>query len=112
MRFDKSVTFYYKGTDGRYNPNTSKSGGWYELIQAVIKANVTEVGTERAAQVFGSFTQRSLVVRLIVAPPLGWSYLTIAGMPGKYVLQTAREPLKGHTLIVERDDTHGSILQA
>lgn len=97
MRMNHVIRFYTQGTG--YNPVTGRHDGSAKLV-ATIYANVTDVGVDRAVQVFGNYNHRSKVLRLESAMPESWSYLTIDDDAAKYRMETARKPLKGNTLIV------------
>ena len=69
-------------------------------LVATIYGNVTDMGVDRAVQVFGNYNHQSKILRLESTMPKSWSYLTIDGDTAKYRMQTSRKPLKGNTLIV------------
>ena len=73
-------------------------GGDEELL--TLPANVTDVGVEKSAQIFGDYKHRALVIRTVYEPPKQWGYLKLDGDSRKYVLNTYRKPLKYFTLIV------------
>lgn len=98
MIFDRQVTFYDTGEE-HYDPKQHKYvGGDEELV--TLPANVTDVGVEKSAQVFGDYKHRALVIRTVYEPPKQWGYLKLDGDSHKYVLNTYRKPLKYFTLIV------------
>lgn len=95
MRMDHVIRFYAQGTG--YNPVTGRHDNSAKLV-ATIYGNVTDMGVDRAVQVFGNYNHQSKILRLESAMPKSWSYLTIDG--DTYRMQTSRKPLKGNTLIV------------
>ena len=98
MRFDRKIEFYSKA-QRKYNPHTHQYEGKPVLVDS-IRANVTDIGTNRSVQLFGNYNQNSKVVRTIKEPPANWDYVMIGNHNQKYVLQTSRKPLKHYTLIV------------
>ncbi|WP_270360394.1 hypothetical protein [Limosilactobacillus mucosae] len=97
MRMDHVIRFYTQGTG--YNPVTGRHDNSAKLV-ATIYGNVTDMGVDRAVQVFGNYNHQSKILRLETAIPKSWSYLTIDDDTAKYRMQTSRKPLKGNTLIV------------
>lgn len=98
MRYD--TTIYFHGADQQhYDPDTSEYVGTSPVIAEGL-ANVTDTGTDRSQELFGDFTRKAKVIRLRGHPPDGWAYLQIGESPAHYVMQTARQVLKGNTLIV------------
>ncbi|GBG94644.1 hypothetical protein LFYK43_11030 [Ligilactobacillus salitolerans] len=98
MRFNNNVKFYSEVAE-HYDPEVGHYVGGEELVAELI-ANVTDLGTNRSAQLFGNVDTRAQVIRL--ACPVGavWSYCTIDDSSTQYVQTTVRDPLKAHTLIV------------
>lgn len=101
MRFDHEVKFYNTGKR-KYNPKTSKYEGGTELI-ADVMANVTDVGTTRSVQLFGSIVQGVKELRLVEPINGVWAYLTIDDSPTKYRMRTTTTPLKNVSLLVGED---------
>lgn len=97
MRFDTLVNFYSE-SDRRYSPKEHGYTGEVELVGSYV-ANVTDIGTNRAAQLFGNYEQNSKVIRLIESPPKKWSFLLIGNDEKKYRLETLRQTSKMFTLI-------------
>ena len=98
MIFDRQVTFYDTGEE-HYDPKQHKYvGGDEELV--TLPANVTDVGVEKSAQIFGDYKHRALAIRTVYEPPKQWGYLKLDGDSRKYILNTYRKPLKYFTLIV------------
>lgn len=95
MVFNQVATF--KQVDSKYDP---QAGEPIEttLNELSVLANVTDTGTERAAQLFGDVKFQSKVIRLTQLPNFQWSYVEVDGV--KYVAVTTRQPLKTNTLIV------------
>ncbi|MDD7693811.1 MAG: hypothetical protein PT937_05505 [Lactobacillaceae bacterium] len=101
MRFNHEVKFYNAGKR-KYNPKTSKYEGGTELV-ADVMANVTDVGTTRSVQLFGSIVQGVKELRLVEPVNDVWAYLTIDDGPTKYRMQTTTTPLKNVSLLVGED---------
>lgn len=98
MRYDRIATFYKDG-----EPKLNTSTGEYDkspVKQAVMIANVTQVGTDRQVATFGELDQTSLTVRTDELPPVGWSYLMLDGSSKHYKQTTSRNYTVTHTLIV------------
>ena len=102
MIFDRYVTFHDK-SNRKYDPKQHKYVGDDTKV-VKLRANVTDLGTEKSVQLFGDYKHRALVIRLTKDPPEKWSYLTLDGDSKKYVLNTMRTPLKYYTLIVGESD--------
>lgn len=102
MRMDSIVEFHTL-EKAHYDPHKH---GYVDGEDTVIKtpANVTDVGTDRSAQVLGNLNANSKVVRTYEEPPAKWNYLLIDGHVTKYRLVTQRKPLKLFTLIVGEDN--------
>lgn len=98
MRMDQKISFYSE-KKREYNPHTSQYEGGVQLV-ATRYGNVTDVGTDRSAELFGKYDQRAKTVRYIEPVDVSWSYLTIDDSSTKYRLRTERRPLKGVSLIV------------
>ena len=98
MIFDRYVTFHDK-SGRKYDPKQHKYVGSDSQIMR-LRANVTDVSTDKSVQLFGDYKHRALVIRLTKEPPQKWSYLTLDGDPKQYALNTMRKPLKYYTLIV------------
>lgn len=92
MVFDSVVKFYKEDRRGN-NPEL--------LVEDM--ANVTDLGTDRSAQLLGNINQQALVVRTAHPITVTFSYLTINDGEKLYRLTTSRKPLKGNTLIVGED---------
>ncbi|WP_461241127.1 hypothetical protein [Paucilactobacillus sp. N302-9] len=103
MRFNHTISFIKH--DDKYDPTISEHVESNEVV-STIEANVTDIGTERAAQLFGDIKQRHLVVRLIEPVQVPWSYLTIDDSDIKYTSFTSREPLHANTLIVSETNEY------
>lgn len=98
MIFDRQVTFY-DTTERHYDPKKhGYVGGGSKPV--TLPANVTDMGVNKSAQLFGDYQRRALVIRTIYEPPRHWGYLALDGDSRKYVLNTYRKPLKYFTLIV------------
>ncbi len=98
MRFDNCVHFY-DDSEEHYDPELGEYVGGIELL-GTLMANVTDIGTERANELLGDYKQRAKVIRTQLDPPNKWAYLMISDSGIKYYPQTARKPLKQHSLIV------------
>ena len=97
MRYDTKVTFYTE-KKGQYNPLTSKHE--HACKPWEVLANVTDLGTQSQMRLLGKLDSGAKTVRLLEAPPDGWSYLTINDDKARYVKKTEVRALKGHSLIV------------
>lgn len=102
VRYDKLVTFYAAG-DRHYDPKTHGYVGGPKMVGTIL-ANITDLGTDRSAQVLGNIDTKAKVIRLIAPAPDKWDWLTIGNDGPKYRLTTSREVLKGNTLIVGEDN--------
>lgn len=100
MRYDHTITFWH--SKNIYNPDTGKTVESVTFITA-IAANVTDLGTDRTQQIFGSININAKVARIRTAPPADWSYTTIGENPQRYHLMTSKSLLKGYTLILGED---------
>lgn len=98
-----SIVQFYSTRDRKYNPHTSRYEGGTELVDE-LEANVTDVGTDRSAQILGNLNANSKVIRTYEEPPANWDYVIIDGHVTHYRLQTQRKPLKLFTLIVGEDN--------
>lgn len=96
MRLDHEITFWTD--DEEYNPKTHEYGDQKKVATAA--ASVTDMGTDKSVQLFGNYAQKAKVIRLADPITVNWSYLTIDDDATRYVLNTARDPLKNATLIV------------
>lgn len=98
MRYLNPITFVKKN-DSHYGPDL----GEYveaEPTRTNTVANVTDIGTDRSAAIFGDIKQGAKVIRLMplfVLPE--WDYVVIDG--NNYQLTTERVPSERYTLIVE-----------
>lgn len=101
VRFNQEIKFYSEGKR-RYNPATSQYEGGTEVV-ADVMGNVTDVGTDRAVQLFGSIVQGVKAIRLVEPVDAIWSYLTINGGSKKYRLRNVTTPLKNISLLVGED---------
>ena len=90
MRLDHEVKFWTD--DEEYNPQTHEYGDPKEVATAA--ACVTDMGTEKSAQLFGNYAQKAKVIRLTEPITANWSYLTIDDEATHYALNTARVPLQ------------------
>lgn len=101
MRYNHEIKFFNEGKR-KYNPVTSSYEGGSELV-ADVMGNVTDVGADRSAKLFGSIVQGVKVVRLV--EPIGkvWAYLTIDDSPTKYRMRTTTIPLKSVSILVGED---------
>lgn len=97
MRYDTKVTFYTE-KKGQYNPLTSKHEHARETWEVL--ANVTDLGTQSQMRLLGKLDSGAKTVRLLEAPPDGWSFLKIGDSKARYVKKTEVRALKGHSLIV------------
>lgn len=105
MRYLEEITFvteknsYYDPELGEYVPG--------EIVRLGTSANVTDLGTDRSAEVFGDIKQGAKVIRLqpLFDIPDIWGYIEIDGKP--YELTTDRQPIGRHTLIVQEVTVDG-----
>lgn len=104
MRYDTLVTFIHEGAGNVYNPDT---GEYNEDKTSFTRlANVTDIGTSRAMELFGDLDTSNQILRFANGVKLvDWTYLTLPGSDTRYVKVTTRKPLKSNTLIV--GETHG-----
>lgn len=98
MRFDTLVSFYSE-SQKHYDPAIHGYVGGVEFLGSCM-ANVTDLGTNRAIQLFGKFDDNSLVIRVSELPYQNWSFVTVGNSKTKYRLQTMRQTQKMATLIV------------
>lgn len=105
MVFDREVTFWTEN-GSQYNAATSKNEPRKQRVGQSY-ANVTDLGTDRSQILFGTFLQRAYVIRLTSHPPTVWGYLSLDGDTRIYRQKTTRRVLKGDTIIVQEDDSHG-----
>ena len=101
MRFNHEVKFYNTGKR-RYNPKTSQYEGGDEMV-ADRMADITDVGTTRSVQLFGSIVQGVKELRLVEPVDSVWAYLTIDDRPTKYRMRATIAPLKNVSLLVGED---------
>lgn len=94
MRFDTLVEFWKE--DKKYNPETHEYNE-DELLKSVW-CNVTDVGTTRTKELFGSYDQKVKAVRLKESKIDFFDYLMIDKK--KYEVKTSRFPLKTSVLLV------------
>lgn len=99
MRFNDTVRFYSESSR-HYNPETSQYEGGTTLVDE-IKANVTDVGIDREAKLFGNIDDERKIVRLSRSIKGSWSYLTINDGSTHYALTTIRQTLKCQSIVVE-----------
>ena len=97
MRFDTLVSFYSENQK-HYDPST------HGYLLGSCMANVTDIGTNRAVQLFGKFDVNSLVIRVSELPYQNWAFITVGNSDTKYRLQTMRQTQKMTTLIVGEGD--------
>lgn len=98
MRFDTLVSFYDESRK-HYDPSTHGYVGGIDFLGSCM-ANVTDIGTNRAIQLFGKFDVNSLVIRVPELPYQNWAFVTVGNSETKYRLQTMRQTQKMATLIV------------
>lgn len=98
MRFDTLVNFYDE-SQKHYDPAIHGYVGGVEFLGSCM-ANVTDLGTNRAIQLFGKFDDNSLVIRVPELPYQNWAFVTVGNSKTKYRLQTMRQTQKMATLIV------------
>ena len=96
MLLNSEITFWSE--DDSYNPKTHEYGETKKV--AVFMANVTDLGTNRSVELFGTYDSTAKVIRMVEPINEPWSYLTIGDSQIHYILQTARKPLQNATLIV------------
>lgn len=97
MRFESTVKFWSESAE-HYVPGVGYEGGI--TLVATTPANVTDVGTNRSAEVFGDVKTANKVVRLLSPAAFEWSYLTIDDGSKHYKAVTSRDLSHGTTLIV------------
>ncbi|OUN47136.1 hypothetical protein B5G22_06830 [Limosilactobacillus reuteri] len=86
----------------KYNPITSSYEGELELV-ADVMGNVTDVGADRSAKLFGSITQGVKIIRIVEPIEKKWAYLTIDDGSTKYRMRTTTIPLKNVSILVGED---------
>ena len=101
MRYNHEIKFFNEGKR-KYNPVTSSYEGELELV-ADVMGNVTDVGADRSAKLFGSIIQGVKVVRLVEPIEKVWAYLTIDDGSTKYRMRTTTIPLKNVSILVGED---------
>lgn len=101
VRYNHEIKFFNEGKR-KYNPITSSYEGGSELV-ADVMGNVTDVGADRSAKLFGSIVQGVKVVRLVEPIEKVWAYLTIDDSPTKYRMRTTTIPLKNVSILVGED---------
>ncbi len=64
MRYLETVTFVKESSGTHYDPD---KGEWIESepIKKTFSANVTDIGTERSAKIFGDIKQGAKVMRMM-----------------------------------------------
>ena len=98
MRYLDEVTFIKESPDSHYDPDL---GEWVEkeLTRAVFSANITDIGTDRSAKVFGDIKQGAKVMRMM---PLfnmpEYDYIEFDNK--KWALMTYRNPSERNTFIL------------
>lgn len=97
MRFESTVKFWSESEE-HYVPGVGYEGG--VTLVATTPANITDVGTNRSAEVFGNVKAANKVVRLLSPVAFEWSYLTIDDGTKHYKTVTSRDLSHGTTLIV------------
>ena len=97
MRFESTVKFWSESAE-HYVPGVGYEGG--VTLVATTPANVTDVGTNRSAEVFGDVKTANKVIRLLRPVAFEWSYLTIDDGTKHYKAVTSRDLSHGTTLIV------------
>ena len=103
MRFESTVKFWSESAE-HYVPGVGYEGG--VTLIATTPANVTDVGTNRSAEVFGDVKTTNKVVRLLSPVAFEWSYLTIDDGSKHYKAVTSRDLSHGTTLIVSVGDVN------
>lgn len=101
VRYNHEIKFFSEGKR-KYNPVTSQYEGGPELV-ADVMGNVTDVGADRTAQLFGNIVQGVKVVRLVEPVEKVWVYLTIDDSLTKYRMRTTTIPLKNVSILVGED---------
>lgn len=101
VRYDHVIKFFGEGKR-KYNPVTSQYEGGPEMI-ADVMGNVTDVGADRSAKLFGSIVQGVKVIRLVEPIDKKWVYLTIDDNSTKYRMRTTTIPLKNVSILVGED---------
>lgn len=101
MRYNHEIKFFDE-VKRQYNPVTSKYEGGSELV-ADVMGNVTDVGADRTAQLFGNIVQGVKVIRLVEPIEKVWAYLTIDNGSTKYRMRTTTVPLKNVSILVGED---------
>ena len=97
MRLESTVKFWSESAE-HYVPGVGYEGG--VTLVATTLANVTDVGTNRSAEVFGDVKTANKVIRLLRPVAAEWSYLTIDDDAKHYKAVTSRDLSHGTTLIV------------
>lgn len=101
VRYNHEIKFFSEGKR-KYNPVTSQYEGGPKLV-ADVMGNVTDVGADRTAQLFGNIVQGVKVVRLVEPVEKVWAYLTIDDSSTKYRMRTTTVPLKNVSILVGED---------
>lgn len=101
MRYDTVVTFHNEVD--KYDPDLGEHVVTDDSFTRL--ANVTDVGTTRAVELFGDLDIGNQIIRLTSSVTEKWSYLTFQNDAKHYVKVTTRRPLKGNTMIV--GENHG-----
>lgn len=78
MRYNKLVTFVHE-TEGKYNPD---KGEYDDPVKHpdTKRANVTDLGTDRSAKLFGDIKEGAKVIRLLRPYNEVWDYVVIDGL--------------------------------
>lgn len=101
VRYNHEIKFFNEGKR-KYNPITSSYEGELELV-ADVMGNVTDVGADRSAKLFGSITQGVKIIRIVEPIEKKWAYLTIDDGSTKYRMRTTTIPLKNVSILVGED---------
>lgn len=99
MRYLDEVTFIKESSDSHYDPDL---GEWVEKEPArtVFSANITDIGTDRSAKIFGDIKQGAKVMRmmpLFMMPE--YDYIEFDNK--KWDLMTYRNPSERNTFILQ-----------
>ncbi len=98
MRYLDEVTFIKESPDSHYDPEL----GEYikaEPIKAVFSANITDVGTDRSAKVFGDVKEGAKIMRMMPLFDMPeYDYVEFKGK--KWYLLTYRNPSERNTFIL------------
>lgn len=99
MRYLDEVTFIKESPDSHYDPDL---GEWVEKepIRAVFSANITDIGTDRSAKIFGDIKQGAKVMRMMPLFTMPeYDYIEFDNK--KWTLTTYRNPSERNTFILQ-----------